>query len=292
MAGEQLLVTEGKERGTRLSVASDLLIGRMAPKQEGRLGEDPELSRRHAYISRGTDGQLTIDDLGSANGTFVNGERIDAPRTLDPGDVVKVGQTVLEVSDPSGAMAAKTRVPTGAGAGKPAPVIAEPDEVLVVTAGTALGRRLTLGDEIVIGRMVSGEGELSDDVELSRRHARIARDARGELSIEDLGSANGTFVNGERVRGLRVLKVGDSVRVGSTTLRVDRCRAGTCFPSRSNPGPRPREQAARPGGARPGTAGPREQAARPGGARPGTAGPREQAARPGGARPCGLRCGP
>ena len=274
MAGEQLLVTEGKERGTRLSVASDLLIGRMAPKQEGRLGEDPELSRRHAYISRGTDGQLTIDDLGSANGTFVNGERIDAPRTLDLGDVVKVGQTVLEVSDPSGAVAAKTRVPTGAGAGKPAPVIAEPDQVLVVTAGTALGRRLTLGDELVIGRMVSGEGELSDDVELSRRHARIARDARGELSIEDLGSANGTFVNGERVRGLRVLKVGDSVRVGSTTLELTDVGRAPASPAVPTPAP------------------PREQAARPGGARPGTARPREQAAQPGGARPCGLRCGP
>ncbi len=111
MAGEQLLVTEGRESGTRLSVDGDLLIGRVAPKEEGRLGEDPELSRRHAWISREPDGQLTIDDLGSANGTFVNGERIDAPRTLDPGDVVKLGRTVLEVTGPSGAVAAKTRVP-------------------------------------------------------------------------------------------------------------------------------------------------------------------------------------
>ena len=128
-------------------------------------------------------------------------------------------------------------------------MIAEPDEVLVVTAGTALGRRLTLGDELVIGRMVSGEGELSDDVELSRRHARIARDARGELGIEDLGSANGTFVNGERVRGRRVLKVGDSVRVGSTSLQLtDVGRAP--LPGPFQPGPRPaapREEAVRPG---------------------------------------------
>ena len=201
MAGEQLLVTEGRESGTRLSVDGDLLIGRVAPKEEGRLGEDPELSRRHAWISRGPDGQLTIDDLGSANGTFVNGERIDAPRTLDPGDVVKLGRTVLEVTDPSGAAAAKTRVPTAAAAEEPAPVIVEPDEVLVVTAGTALGRRFAVGEELVIGRTVSGEGELSDDAELSRRHARVVRGANGELSIEDLGSANGTFVNGQRVSG-------------------------------------------------------------------------------------------
>ncbi len=101
MAGEQLRVTEGNERGKRLSVDADLLIGRVAPEDEGRLGEDPEISRRHAHVSRGADGQLTIEDLGSANGTFVNDERIDVPRTLAVGDVVKMGRTVLEVTDGS-----------------------------------------------------------------------------------------------------------------------------------------------------------------------------------------------
>ena len=38
--------------------------------------------------------------------------------------------------------------------------------------------------------------------------------------VEDLGSANGTFVNGERINGRRVLNVGDSLRVGSTTLQL------------------------------------------------------------------------
>ena len=220
MAGEQLRVTEGKERGRRLSVDADLLIGRVAPEDEGRLGDDLEISRRHARVSRAADGRLTIEDLGSANGTFVNGERIDALRTLDLGDVVRVGNTVLQVTDRFGAVPAGPRAATGAAAGEPTRATAEAGEVLVVTAGTALGRRLTLGDELVIGRGGSGEGTLSDDVELSRRHARVARDARSELSIEDLGSANGTFVNGERVRGRRVLKVGDSVRVGSTTLEL------------------------------------------------------------------------
>ncbi len=102
MAGEQLRVTEGKERDAHLSVDADLLIGRLAPDEDGRLGEDAEISRRHAYVSRGSDGRLTIEDLGSANGTFVNGERIDAPRMLEAGDVVRMGQTVLEVTDASG----------------------------------------------------------------------------------------------------------------------------------------------------------------------------------------------
>ncbi len=92
--------------------------------------------------------------------------------------------------------------------------------MLVVAVGPAMGRRLALGDDLVIGRGVSGEGRLSDDVEISRRHARVSRDPSGELSIEDLGSANGTFVNGVRVRGRQLLQVGDSVRIGLTTLEL------------------------------------------------------------------------
>src|SRR5215211_2019367 len=211
MAGEQLQVTEGKERGKRLAVDAELLIGRAAPEEDGKLGEDPEISRRHARVARAADGMLAVEDLGSANGTFVNGERIAAPRTLAPGDVVRVGKTVLQVTDVTSS--ATHRVPQ-----PPGP--AEAAEELLVTAGTAPGRRLALGDEFVIGRAVAGEGNLGEDRELSRRHARVARDPGGRLTIEDLGSANGTFVNGERVRARQPLQVGDSIRVGRTTLQL------------------------------------------------------------------------
>jgi pSer/pThr/pTyr-binding forkhead associated (FHA) protein len=219
MAGEQLRVTEGQQRGKRLAVDADLLIGRGAPEDDGRLGDDPEISRRHARVSRGGDGTLTIEDLGSANGTFVNGERIDGPQTLEVGDVVKVGKTVLQVTDRSDAVPEKAP-PPGAPADEPPSVAVELGEELVVTAGAAQGRRLTLRDELVIGRQVSGDGRFSDDHELSRRHARVARDANGQLTIEDLGSANGTFVNGMRVRGRQMLSAGDSIRIGSTTLEL------------------------------------------------------------------------
>src|SRR5450755_629447 len=239
MAGEQLRVSEGKELGKRLSVETDLEIGRVVPEVDGRLGDDPEISRRHARVSRGADGQLTIEDLGSANGTFVNGERIDAPRTLELGDLVKVGQTVLQVTDRSGDVPGKPRPLKEAPAVEPARVAAEGDAALVITAGTAPGLRLTLRDELVIGRGASGEGRLSDDPDLSRRHARVARDASGQLTVEDLGSANGTFVNDERVRGRQVLKVGDSVRVGSTTLRLTDVGRAPAPPIRATP-PTPR----------------------------------------------------
>jgi pSer/pThr/pTyr-binding forkhead associated (FHA) protein/tRNA A-37 threonylcarbamoyl transferase component Bud32 len=210
MAGEQFRVTEGNALGEQLSVETDMPIGRAAPEPAGRLGDDPEISRRHARAWRGTEGELRIEDLGSANGTFVNGERIEDTRTLHVGDVVRMGQTVLEVTDASG----RTPQPTQLSS-KPAA-----DLQLVVAVGADQGQRLTLGDEFTIGRAESGDGRLGDDPELSRRHARLTRGTGGQLTIEDLGSANGTWVNGIAIGEPQALEEGDSVRVGKTTLEV------------------------------------------------------------------------
>jgi predicted component of type VI protein secretion system len=57
------------------------------------------------------------------------------------------------------------------------------------------------------------------DSEVSRRHAAI-QIAAGELSIEDLGSTNGTLVNGERITERRSLREGDEVQIGSTVWRL------------------------------------------------------------------------
>ena len=55
--------------------------------------------------------------------------------------------------------------------------------------------------------------------QVSRRHCEI-HEADGQLTVRDLGSSNGTFVNGKRVLGQQLLKVGDELTVGSVTLRV------------------------------------------------------------------------
>ena len=57
------------------------------------------------------------------------------------------------------------------------------------------------------------------DPDVSRRHAAIQIMA-GELSIEDLGSTNGTFVNGDQITERRTLRAGDEVRIGSTVWRL------------------------------------------------------------------------
>jgi pSer/pThr/pTyr-binding forkhead associated (FHA) protein len=226
MAGEQLRVIEGKSRGANLEVERELLIGRAAPDERGRLGDDPELSRAHARAARSADGALEIQDLGSSNGTFVNGERIEETRELRPGDVVRVGQTELQVTDGAGDAPQSTRIST-----------LPPALELVVAEGAEPGHRLGIEGELVVGRAESGEGRLGNDPELSRRHARLFHDSRGRLTIEDLGSSNGTFVNGARLTEPTALAAGDSVRVGITMLEVAEAASAEPAPPEAAPPP-------------------------------------------------------
>jgi pSer/pThr/pTyr-binding forkhead associated (FHA) protein len=91
---------------------------------------------------------------------------------------------------------------------------------LEVVAGRAVGMSVLLDDELLIGRHADGAGRLADDDEISRSHARISLDRSGFCAIEDLGSTNGTFVNGLRIAGPQTLSVGDTIEVGGTTLVV------------------------------------------------------------------------
>ena len=89
---------------------------------------------------------------------------------------------------------------------------------LEVVAGRAVGMSILLDDELLIGRHAEGAGRLADDDEISRSHARISLDRSGFCAIEDLGSTNGTFVNGLRIAGPQTLSVGDTIELGGTTL--------------------------------------------------------------------------
>ena len=132
MADERLRVVVGQAPGTWFTVDGELLIGRAASDVDGRLGDDPELSRSHARMARGAGGVLTIEDLGSSNGTFVNGERVEGVRVLRLGDVVRVGTTELAVTDERGLVPEATRTDVPA----PAPVAVP--EGLIVGDGVAM----------------------------------------------------------------------------------------------------------------------------------------------------------
>lgn len=82
------------------------------------------------------------------------------------------------------------------------------------------GQRIDVETGVTIGR--AGDCDLSlQDTYLSSRHARLANDD-GDLSIEDLGSTNGTYVNQELVKGRVHLERGDVVQVGGVLFEVVR----------------------------------------------------------------------
>jgi len=70
---------------------------------------------------------------------------------------------------------------------------------------------------ITIGRSTDNVLALSKDKEISRKHTKIAYEG-GQFVVEDQGSLNGTFINNERIEGLRYLEDGDVLMVGVSTL--------------------------------------------------------------------------
>jgi two-component system, cell cycle response regulator len=89
---------------------------------------------------------------------------------------------------------------------------------LIVLAGANVGEmhKLETIGEVIIGRSVGAAVRLADDG-VSRKHARLVVE-QGNVRLEDLGSANGTLVNGTRVVDACALKDGDQIQIGSTTI--------------------------------------------------------------------------
>ena len=136
-------ILDGTEGGRRVQIGERLTMGR--GDDAGLFIDDPEISRAHAVLAATAEG-LEIQDLGSLNGTWVNGERITSPTLLGPGDVVKIGTTRIEVLSASG------RGPASVQRASPTPVEAEdelrPVSVLFadVVGSTPLAERLAPED--------------------------------------------------------------------------------------------------------------------------------------------------
>jgi pSer/pThr/pTyr-binding forkhead associated (FHA) protein len=188
----------------------------------GRSGDNdiciPErhVSRQHAVIIY-RDGVFMINDLDSANGTFVNDQKIEEAFPLFSGDKIRLYVPVLNFSAAVTEEEARRAKDTGTlitasigtGQGR-----------LIITSGPQEGQVIPLLlKEIVIGRAVSSATwEISlQDPSVSRPHARLERKDNVWI-IHDTGSANGTFVNDQQVteRG-RVLRDGDVLTFGATS---------------------------------------------------------------------------
>lgn len=179
-------------------------IGR-DPKSRVQL-PDPSVSLRHALIRPSSNGYVIIDE-NSTNGTYLNATRLvpGAAKVLAEGDRIQVGRAWLGV---------RFRTPSTA----PKPALSTQDIALALVQGTLIqsgsavaprvtvirgpdrGRELVLKEErsYVLGRDEDADLCLSDE-DASRRHTRIVR--RGSrLWVIDLGSKNGTRLDGRRLR--------------------------------------------------------------------------------------------
>ena len=80
-------------------------------------------------------------------------------------------------------------------------------------------RTVELERHNTLGRHPDNTIQILDRI-VSKNHCHIDQDERGDYVLKDLGSLNGTFVNGERVKGERALEAGDEITLGSTKIAL------------------------------------------------------------------------
>lgn len=238
-----LQIVSGPREGTsvRLGDGQSITIGR---KRGDLMLADPLVSGRHCRISQ-RGGEFVLRDLGSTNGTMVDG-RLVREAALGPGSEITVGgcKMILFVGDvppeqeqPRRQTAsqldiawlldeelvelrgARGRTRThGDVIGQDLRLPPGVNASVEVMAGLDVGQvyRFTRGN-VAIGRR-QGEVPLSD-VEVSRRHAVIELFGREMVFLRDLGSTNGTYHNGRRIT-VSKLRDGDTVGCGKTVMRL------------------------------------------------------------------------
>lgn len=197
--------------------------------------DDQRVSRRHASF-RLVNGEPWVDDLGSANGVRLNDAVVERSARFGPADRVRVAGFVLTVQPAEGGgIRAQDEPPVAGAPVAGAPIAgwgATPRSGRAVDSGLPpeeqprlVGRSELVQDTVFSlapGENVIGRIEECDifihDASVSRRHARITS-TKGQLTLLDLESVNGVFVNNRRV-GTARLAHGDEIRVGSVRLEV------------------------------------------------------------------------
>jgi pSer/pThr/pTyr-binding forkhead associated (FHA) protein len=186
-----------------------LTIGR--DKSNSLVVNDEGISVFHAELRR-EDNKLYLRDCGSVNGTFLNGTRVSDKVEVQAGDAFRLHLVEFEIVDP-----AKTVGEGGPRIKRDIEKPALPQWQVKAMTGAMAGRLFLVDGTKVIGRdpgcdiMVTG-------AHVSRRHAELSIRS-GHLWMKDLGSSNGSFVNGKRVEEGQ-LKNGDEVKFDAMTFRI------------------------------------------------------------------------
>jgi pSer/pThr/pTyr-binding forkhead associated (FHA) protein len=171
---------------------------------------DNEVSREHCQLRRVlTDYELL--DLTSSNGTYINGQRVTSAWLLQSGAIVELGDTITMEYD-----LGQSQKTTGSLPKFEAVPSAKPEQILhhslMVTMGPEMGHVYHLDSMIItIGRDLSNDIVIQDP-EVSRFHMRLRRIKTG-YTVEDMGSTNGTFVNGVGITQPSELSPDDVIRL-------------------------------------------------------------------------------
>jgi pSer/pThr/pTyr-binding forkhead associated (FHA) protein len=268
--GRVVCLTDGRE----YTVGSEpLVFGRDAGSDVVATGGD--VSRRHAEIQVGTDGYVLMDL--SVNGTFVNGKRVGKTHLLSRADVIRIGtdeyRFYAEAAPPAPMLAPRPipsegplHTPTGASARlsdtmhgvplsiprdsiptPPSAPAALPIASLLVRSGDLRGRRLPITLTVVnVGRADYNDIVIADP-SVSTTHAKLQR-KDDVWVLTDLGSTNGTYVEGEAVTGETALTPGTTLRFGDVSALFEPHDEPTPIGSRSAAGPAGAGEAAPPWG--------------------------------------------
>ena len=240
-----------KQIGQRyLLIKERILIGRDPAADVAVEGLTTSVSRHHAELRRQNDGTFTIVDL-SFNGTLVNDQRITGSITLNDGDRIQLamGGPIFRFSD---ADASRQRV-----APQPPSIIGPPSAQISGPAidkigmGTIMSRSVgklwtspsTEHAEFLFERSFDGKQHLSvgrdanNDIQLdglliSKFHARFTSSGQG-ITVQDLGSTNGVYVDGNRVGGLHLVQPEDVVQIGPFILQAAAGRGIAVFDTRA-----------------------------------------------------------
>lgn len=184
-----LQVIDGPLKGRQLEISSaPLYIGRDQNQCPLALA-DEKSSRVHARLLLLPDGKLLIEDNNSTNGVFVNGQKISRSAIISPADTVVIGSTSLRFQVVQGASA------PGEKQGQAALNLMDGKTFRPMSNAS---RAVAIAQQaITIGREATNDIVLNHPM-VSRTHARILFE-NGNHVLHDLGSTNGTYVNGHRV---------------------------------------------------------------------------------------------
>jgi pSer/pThr/pTyr-binding forkhead associated (FHA) protein len=235
--GRVVSLTDGREYAV---AGASLVFGRDATCDIVVAGKD--VSRRHAEIVQTPKGYLLVDS--STNGTWVNDGRVEGQRLLARADVIKIGEESFRFyadtaspQNPSpgpvaSAPSAASPPPTQ-GSAPPGerlkdtvqgiPVVARPPGGGAVLANFLVRGGALKGQRLIVKTPVAniGRADYNDlvfpDESVSTTHAKLQR-REGVWVLVDLDSTNGTFVDGERLKGEAPLAPGSNVRFGDVAL--------------------------------------------------------------------------